>query len=238
MEQPPFSWNCPYCRHDAVIRKEELTDFFEVLTPQAWDGTFVFTGRYIVCPNPQCRRYSLSVELLGVTSEDFRGLILSRVYATTQRPTGWVVKRWRLVPSSNAKVFPPFVPRPITADYEEACLIRELSPKAAATLARRALQGMIRDYWKISRPNLKQEIEAIKDNVDELTWKAIEGVRQIGNIGAHMEADVNVIVDVDPIEAEKLLWLIEFLVDEWYVRREERTRRLAEIASIATSKKV
>jgi hypothetical protein len=71
-----------------------------------------------------------------------------------------------------------------------------------------------------------------------MTWKAIDGVRQIGNIGAHMEADVNVIVDVDPIEAEKLLWLIEFLVDEWYVRREERTRRLAEIASIANSKKV
>jgi len=29
-------------------------------------------------------------------------------------------------------------------------------------------------------------------------FEAIHGVRKVGNIGAHMEADTNVIVDVDP----------------------------------------
>ena len=47
---------------------------------------------------------------------------------------------------------------------------RELSAKAAATLARRCLQGMIRDYWDIAKISLKQEIDAIKDKVDPLTW--------------------------------------------------------------------
>ena len=31
-------------------------------------------------------------------------------------------------------------------------------------------------------------------------WQAIDAVRSIGNIGAHMEKDINLIVDVDPEE--------------------------------------
>jgi hypothetical protein len=31
---------------------------------------------------------------------------------------------------------------------------------------------------------------------------AIDHVRKIGNIGAHMEADINVIVEVEPKEAQ------------------------------------
>ena len=45
------------------------------------------------------------------------------------------------------------------------------------------------------------EIDAIKDKVDPLTWKSIDATRKIGNIGAHMEKDINLIVDVDPKEA-------------------------------------
>jgi hypothetical protein len=41
--------------------------------------------------------------------------------------------------------------------------------------------------------------------------EAIDIVRNIGNIGAHMEADINVIVDVDPDEAQTLIELIETL---------------------------
>lgn len=56
-------------------------------------------------------------------------------------------REWHLIPPSGAKAFPDFVPAAIRADYEEACLIVDLSPKASATLSRRALQGMIRDFW-------------------------------------------------------------------------------------------
>jgi hypothetical protein len=55
------------------------------------------------------------------------------------------VQTWSLIPSSSAKTFPNYVPKVILDDYNEACLIRDLSPKASATLSRRCLQGMIRD---------------------------------------------------------------------------------------------
>lgn len=80
--------------------------------------------------------------------------------------------------------------------------IIELSPKAAATLFRRCLQGMIHDFWNIHEKNLNAEITELQDKVPSSMWKALDGIRKIGNIGAHMESDVNLIVDIDISEAK------------------------------------
>ena len=74
--------------------------------------------------------------------------------------------------------------------------------------------------------------------VDPLVWKAIDGVRKIGNIGAHMEQDINIIVEVEPEEAERLTWLIEYLVDDWYVARHNRQEGLAAIVEMANEKEI
>lgn len=95
---------------------------------------------------------------------------------------------------------------------------------------------MIRDFWKINRRNLKEEIEEIKDKVDPDTWRAVDAVRKLGNIGAHMEKDVNIIIDVDPDEASKLSWLIEVLIRDWYIARHERQEALNEIVNIPHAK--
>jgi hypothetical protein len=144
--------------------------------------------------------------------------------------------RWNLIPPSSAKPFPDYIPKAILADYEEACLIRDLSPKASATLARHCLQGIIRDFWEVKPGRLYDEIDAIKDKVDPLTWNAIDAVRKVGNIGAHMEKDINLIVDVEPNEAELLINLIETLLKDWYIAREERRARLLAITGIAEDK--
>lgn len=179
---------------------------------------------FIVCPNPECREFSLDLVLFDL---DYQGGMEKK---------GEVTNQWRLIPSSMAKPFPLYIPKQILQDYEEACRIVDASPKASATLSRRCLQGMIRDFWKITKPNLKQEIDELSGRIEEETWKAIDAIRTIGNIGAHMEKDVNIIVDVEPGEAEKLIWLIELLLRDWYVRKHEREERLLEIALIGTEK--
>ena len=146
------------------------------------------------------------------------------------------IKSWALIPPSSAKVFPEYIPQPLLDDYTEACLIRNDSPKASATLARRCLQGIIRDFWAVKPGRLVDEIEAIKEKTDPLTWAAIDTVRQVGNIGAHMEKDINLIVDVDPNEAELLINLIETLFQDWYVNREERKKRLEAIVDMGAEK--
>ena len=146
-----------------------------------------------------------------------------------------------IYPEAIYRHFPDYVPEGIRADYEEACLIRERSPKASATLARRCLQGMIRDFWKIEgERNLYYEIDAIRDKVPAAQWAAIDAIRQIGNIGAHMERDVNLIVDVEPEEAGELLQLIELLIEKWYISRNDEEllyKRVTELAEIKKAAK-
>jgi hypothetical protein len=51
-----------------------------------------------------------------------------------------------------------------------------------------------------------------------------------------MEKDINLIVDVDPNEAELLINLIETLFQDWYINREERKKRLQSIVDIGAQK--
>lgn len=66
--------------------------------------------------------------------------------------------------------------------------------------------------------------------------EAIDQVRGIGNIGAHMEKDIDLIVDVDPNEAKVLIEHVEMLFEEWYVSRHVCQERLERIKLIAETK--
>lgn len=151
----------------------------------------------------------------------------------------------RFLPRGASKPQPDYIPAPLVSDYEEACSIRDLSPKAAATLVRRCLQGMIRDFCKITKGTLGAEIKTLREvleggsgpkGVDIDTVDAIDYVRSIGNIGAHMEKDINVIVDVDAEEAQLLIDLVEMLFAEWYVARHRRTQSLQALRAMSSQK--
>ena len=104
---------------------------------------------------------------------------------------------------------------------------------------------MIRNFCDIQKSTLNAEISALRQQVDSGqspkhvlpdTVDAIDAVRNIGNIGAHMEEDINKIIDVDPAEAQALIGLIELLFEEWYVHRENRREKLNQVQSIANEK--
>lgn len=139
------------------------------------------------------------------------------------------------MPSDNAT---PLLPpgRSIRSDYEEASAILYLSPKASATLSRRCLQGMIRDFFQITESNLYKEINAIKDKIPADQWAVLDGVRRIGNIGAYMEKDINLIVDIEPDEAQKLIKLIELLMQQWYIERHDQQQLYSDIIGIDQEK--
>jgi hypothetical protein len=213
-------WTCPYCDRNATIREDD--DFetdgirFGIKTAE---GFRHLTYTFVVCPNPNCKKFTLVVSLQEINWDG----------AKRKWVIGEAIKNWNLVPPSQCKTFPSYIPQAILDDYNEACLIVSLSPKASATLSRRCLQGIIRDFWKVKPGRLIDEIDHIKDKVDPLTWGAIESVRKVGNIGAHMEKDINLILDVDPKEAELLIQLIEILLRDWYIAREEKKQRLTDI---------
>ena len=168
---------------------------------------------FIRCPN--CSEYTISAKGKGSAVDD--------VDVTIR-------------PKSIAYKFPDYIPQAIRSDYEEACSIVNLSPKASATLSRRCLQGMIRDFFQVSKANLFEEINAIKDKIPTEQWAVLDGLRRIGNIGAHMERDINLIVDIEPGEAQKLIKLIELLLQQWYIERHNQQELYADIIGIDQAK--
>lgn len=214
--------NCPFCGQHSVVTDGTRYSFtipLKFVHGNFWGDQGTLEVLQLICANSKCKESSFYF----CVKDNNKAVYLRMVYPDSV---------------SNIKEFPSYVPTAINNDYKEAQQIIQSSPKAAATLMRRCLQGMIRDYWKITgKANLKQEIDAIQNDIDPTTWDAIEAVRSIGNIGAHMEKDVNLIIDVEQDEAELLLQLIEDLVGDWYITKHEREKRNNALKQAAQNKK-
>jgi hypothetical protein len=221
-----FNWNCPYCDTKTTINKRDYKQSEQTMTIENSEGSRKLVSIWIVCTNTECKRITLTNVLYNCYYESS--------YSSWE--TGDEIKKWRLLPGSYAKSFPNYIPKPLIADYEEASAIIDLSPKASATLSRRCLQGIIRDFWVIKKGRLVDEINALEEKIDPLTWQSIDAVTKVGNIGAHVEKDINLIIDVEPKEAYLLIELIELLFEEWYVHRHEREKKLKAISEITEAK--
>jgi hypothetical protein len=227
------SWTCPYCSQHQVLGESIMNQPFVTLKNVDPSRPLGVSITAIRCLNDECAKLYLDVSLCErhpIGGASLRGNELAF---------------WRLLPASSAKPQPDYIPEPLREDYYEACLIRDPSPKSSATLARRCLQGAIRDFCGISKNRLIDEIQELRSRVGSgsapkgvtpESVDAIDHVRSIGNIGAHMEKDVNLVVDIDPDEAQALIELVEMLFDEWYVVRKQREDRLARVAAIGAEK--
>ena len=226
-------WVCPYCRQPQPVSLNRSEVLSYKINSNSKHGLTAAKIESTTCLNPACNELEVIVAL----------------YTMEQRSNGITKKGilafHRLMPSSFSTVQPEYIPQPIRNDYYEACAIRDLSPKASATLSRRCLQGMIRDFAGIALRTLDLEIKALRKacddgqapkGVDVETIDAIDHIRSIGNIGAHMEKDIGVIVDVDPDEAQQLIDLIEMLFEEWYIARETRRLRHEKLGVVAAEK--
>ncbi|MEG2433959.1 MAG: DUF4145 domain-containing protein [Acinetobacter sp.] len=219
------AWECPFCGRLAVFDSiQKKRNNFSVSADTKF-GSLVFESFITVCPNQDCKEFTYATT---VSTGKLEGGIF--------KPAN-LIERWVNRPNGLYKQFPDYVPKPILDDYKEAVLIKTLSPKASATLSRRCLQGMIRHAWDVKPARLVDEIKEIEGQIESSVWKAIDAVRNIGNIGAHMENDINIIVDVDPDEAEMLIGLLELLIQEWYVEKHERKLRIDAITALAVEKK-
>lgn len=227
------TWECPFCLQLQILGSHNLRNAQAgIATNRNKHGIQAVMTTAVECMNSLCREIYLQSNF-GAPLREGASIYPSKLGETKMQ--------FLLRPTSIAKPQHDAIPRPLIADYDEACAIVSASPKASATLARRCLQGMIRNFCGITKDTLNAEIiELIKQldagdaprQVSEESITAINSVRKIGNIGAHFEKDINLIVDVDADEAEALINLIELLFQEWYVARFDRQARLAKVTAI------
>ena len=233
------NWVCPHCnRHQAVVDSNLVQDDQLLWMPHHVTGHKYLSWQAVTCANPACGKLTLHVFLKEKTKDQMGN---SKV--------GSILNEWQLLPESSAKPLPDYIPPQIKSNYEQACRICDLSPWASAAMSRRCLQGMIRDFCGITNRTLFQEINELKRRVDGVdgaeapprgvhadTVEALDAVREMGNIGAHMEDDVDRIIEVDPGEAQQLINLIELLLEEWYIQRHERAGRISAVIAVNNAK--
>lgn len=224
-------YQCPFCNHDQAItapkQDKQVHRFFIDENAEGQIGASFFV---LSCANSKCRRTTVHLTIGRVSNVGHGPYFLD-----TAKP---ILMSGRIIPAGAAKEYPDFIPKGLLEDYREACLIKDLSPKASATLVRRCLQGMIRDFCGITKNRLVDEVaelmrlveaDAAPKGVSLETVAAIDHVREIGNIGAHMEKDIDLIIPVESDEAGILIELVEMLFEEWYIARHRREERLSQI---------
>lgn len=219
------SYNCPFCGITLPVTDDTHHVSYPSFSHEIGHGFNMNGGGYFTTTD------CISIDMYKCPKCENISVIASSLGKGFKKPFRVLVN-----PTSSAKHFPEYIPKAIRDDYEEAYSIVNLSPKASATLSRRCLQGMIRDFWNIHKKRLIDEINELQSLIPATQWNAINALRKVGNIGAHMEQDVNTIVDVDSDEAEKLLKLIELLIDKWYIARHDEELLLSDITTIADNK--
>jgi len=114
-----FNWECPHCQKSVTISSSRYSEMWHILKIENSSGRHSLISKFFVCPNPECQKFTLSAEL----------------HRSFHQPNGYEasggkLKTWNLMPPSNAKSFPDYIPKQIQKDYEEACLIKEGKPKS------------------------------------------------------------------------------------------------------------
>src|SRR5262249_19007780 len=130
------------------------------------------------------------------------------------------IRRFRVHPPNTfRKPTPAEVTGDIKEDYEEACRVLPISPKASAALSRRCLQAILRGQG-YSQRDLAQQIDAVLHETDPTKSiptglrQTVDAIRNFGNFSAHPVTDQSTlqVISVEPGEAE---WCLDIL-DEMF----------------------
>ena len=175
-----FNWTCPTCgSHTTITSPNHCYRTLDVFASNTPNNKGIVVGALLIeCPNQQCLAQSFKVIVKQASRQSgFTSLRESSV------PVG--IGSFTFLPTT-ASPLSQYVPATVLEDYNEAYLISKLSPKASATLARRALQGMVRDYFQVFwLRTLHSELVSVEDKCDPDLYAALMAVKSIGDIGAH-----------------------------------------------------
>ncbi len=215
------NWTCSYCSRPCTITENDV----RVLSGSTWIspeyGQYRSITTIIVCPNELCRQRTISLRIVQLNN---RAQEMHTIFS------------WQLLPESEAKTFPDYIPEKLRREYHESCLLKSKSPRASAVISRKCIQGILRDFFGVSGPSLADEIKSLRGKMDNTAWQAIDIARQFGSINSYLNQDVNLLIDVQPDEASLLIWLMETLFEEFYIARHEKDSKLDKLKAMARNR--
>lgn len=213
------AYQCPFCNVSLALSNDTYSNyflnFFDVTkfknNASVWKRDNLTSIKVVFIKCPSCKK--TSIYALG-HSKNLDGLTVN------------------IYPRASYNRYPEYVPAHIRQDYQEAFAVMEFSERCAAMLARRCLKNMIEDFWQVKTATLYDAIYSLREEMEPKLWKAVESVCTLGNIGEHMKKDVNLLLDSDPMEPQRLTKLIELFIKEWYVAKNNRDVLFEQIVSL------
>ncbi|MFH1147657.1 MAG: DUF4145 domain-containing protein [Pseudomonadota bacterium] len=147
-----------------------------------------------------------------------------------------------IFPRASFKRIDPEVPDSLRREFQEACSVLQVSPRASAAMSRRLLQTILREKFGINKRSLADEIDEFLSSpaIPSYLSQEIDAIRNVGNFASHpiKNTQTGEIVDVEPGEAEWLIDVLEALFDFAFIqpaRMEKRKNQLN--AKLATAGK-
>lgn len=235
------SWLCPHCYKAATMREGDDIFTASGKIENHDGGRATYTFKAYSCPNPQCRKLSIRINISdNIANPTIHIGEINSSYAIKQyRDRQKIDLDMMLIPFGNAREWPEYVNKNVREDYKEACLVLSFSPKASATLLRRCLQTIIRDFWKIERGTLYEEIKAIPDEkIDPELKQLFLDLKDAGNFGAHLSEET-LYLEMSQEEAETIIEFIETVIDKTYIQAEkdkQLSQKMNDIGEKFTSK--
>ena len=220
-----IQWCCPWCGNDQIAKMVtwKSPDAHVQKRVGKYPGLQMAVN-WIICQNPDCREVAMCAWIDQVEVD-----ILSQYSKETNRER---LQSWQLWPDSKARPWPDYIPETVRSSYEQACYCEERAPAASATMARRALHEILKDFCGAKGKNLAEDIERLRkqvregsgpDGVPPETVDRLHQLREMGNIGAHLIRGTDeIIIDIEGEEPRLLIEMIELLAEQWYVQREQR----------------
>ena len=213
--------DCPHCgkAFHEDWRGLDLAQSESIMRHLTGSSTSYFGWRAKITSCPSCKNATIELSKYHY-SEDNKLTIVEEFRAypqnTFRRPT------------------PQEVPPDIREDYEEACKVLPMSPKASAALSRRCLQAILRRQG-YHQNNLVQQIDALLAEADvakaipSALRATVDAIRNFGNFSAHPMTDQTTlqVIDVESDEADWCLEILEEMFDHYHVKPAQAAARKA-----------
>lgn len=207
---------CPHCKVSIPSGKWKIvkiksdkdynysTQFFECVECNKISIKFICNPIHVI-------RFPTSM-VSGVTPSEYSGPRFSQEY---------------LIPKTTPRdPIPKDVEDIYRIDYDKAVKLLHVDSMASAAYSRRLLQHYIEKKHKIKEPDLKQELKKLeKLNHYPLDLiKLFDHIRHYGKFAAHATTNqiTGQIIDIDPEEAE---WLL-FILEQMFVHDYELARKI------------
>jgi hypothetical protein len=200
---------CPHC--GANIAPKAFTSFLG----HDPDGDWAL--REYTCPSVSCQR--LVVELVQGKA------LFAGAFAAMQKGSTVMPAR------PHARYRPPLsadIPERYRKPTDAARAILSISPEASAALTRRTLQELLIEKGSVTKRDLFDQITEVIPSLPLDLRKEIDGVRAIGNFGAHplKSTSTGDFMDVEEGEADWIISTLVDLLDFYFVQPAQRQRRI------------